>query len=75
MGQETVKSLLEEKITEIELFAKARASMEMAAGERIMIARDLVSGTRSEKNRGGLPVDKRIEPGETVMNDFVPRIR
>lgn len=75
VGQETIKSLLEEKITEIELFAKARASMEMVAGERIMIAGDLVSGTRSEKNGGGLPVDKKIEPGETIISDFVPRIK
>jgi Xaa-Pro dipeptidase len=58
-------------ISELELFSKVRYEMESAAGSRIPILLDFISGKRTSAS-GGLPTNKTIESGDLVLSDLVP---
>lgn len=74
VGQARVRSLIEPGASEIAIFSEARAAMEQAAGQRIRVAGDLVTGQRSGADGGGLPRDTRLRPGDLVISDIVPRL-
>ena len=74
VGQARVRELIAPGRSEIEIFADARACMERAAGQRIHVAGDLVTGQRSGEYGGGLPRADLLANGHLVICDIVPRL-
>jgi Xaa-Pro aminopeptidase len=66
--QAAVAERLRPGISEIELFAAARAETERSAGRRLSILGDLVSGPRCLAG-GGVPSERIVEDGEPVLSD------
>jgi len=60
-------------MSELDLWAEARAAMERAAGGRLAVLADLVSGPRTA-DVGGPPGPRTIADGELVLCDLVPRV-
>ena len=71
VGQEAMLKKAQPGMTEVELFARVRAAIEAAAGKRIPLMADLVSGPRTEEAGGG-PTARIIEPGDLVLCDLTP---
>ncbi|HEY4279986.1 MAG TPA: Xaa-Pro peptidase family protein [Conexibacter sp.] len=59
--------------SEIELFGALRTAMETAAGARVPLLADLVSGPRTA-GMGGPPGSRAIGPGDLVLCDLAPRV-
>jgi Xaa-Pro aminopeptidase len=74
LGQALVKKLAQRGMTEIELFAEVRKGMETRAGGRLPLLADLISGGRTAQI-GGPPTSRRIENGDLIISDLVPRHR
>jgi Xaa-Pro dipeptidase len=70
-----IRELVAPGVREIELFAEARAAMEIAAGERIQAAGDLVGNERAATLGEGQPGADRLEDGSTVIADIIPVLR
>jgi Xaa-Pro dipeptidase len=73
VGQQAAREHARAGVSELELWAEIRKAMELAAGERIPVLADLVSGPRTE-HVGGPPSERRIEEGDLVVCDLVPRV-
>jgi Xaa-Pro dipeptidase len=71
-GQELARKLARAGMTEIELFAEIRKVMEAQEGGRLPLLADMVSGPRSAEIGGG-PTARRMEPGDPIIVDLVPR--
>ena len=74
VGQSAAREAARPGISEIELFGEIRKAMEHAAGGRVPILADLISGSRSAE-AGGLPGNRILREGEMVIVDLVPRYR
>jgi Xaa-Pro aminopeptidase len=74
IGQNTARALLHPGMSEIALFSAIRGAMEAAAGCRLPLAGDLVSGADRTFNVGGWPVGRTIEDGDLVLVDLGPRL-
>lgn len=74
VGQAAARRLLRPGMTEIALFAGLRAAMEEAAGQRLPITGDLVSGAERTANVGGWPLGRPIEEGDLILVDLAPRL-
>ncbi len=74
VGQARIRQLIAPGISEIAIFADARAQMEQAAGQRIHVAGDLVTGECSGGYGGGLPRSDQLEDGHLVISDIVPQL-
>jgi len=72
IGQEIVKRRAQPGMTELELFAEVRKGMETAEGGRLPLLADLVTGPRTALV-GGSPTLRKLEPGDLVLADLVPR--
>jgi Xaa-Pro aminopeptidase len=72
-GQRTAREQAKPGISELELWGAIRLAMELAAGERIPVLADLVSGPRTE-HVGGSPGERVLEEGDLVICDLVPRV-
>jgi Xaa-Pro dipeptidase len=72
-GQAAARAEARPGITELDLWAVARAAMETAAGERIPVLADLVAGPRTS-DVGGPPGLRVLEEGDLVLCDLVPRV-
>ena len=64
VGQRRMMESLRQGITELRLFAEIRTAMEAAAGARIAVAGDLVSGRERTAAIGGWPDNRRIGRGD-----------
>jgi Xaa-Pro aminopeptidase len=73
LAQAEVKSRLRPGISEIELWTGLKARLEIAAGGRLPVLADLVAGLRTAEI-GGLPGETRLQPGDPVIADIVPRL-
>ena len=73
-GQWRLLEALTAGITELELFSEIRSAMESAAGARIAVGGDLVSGRERTAAIGGWPNTRRIEIGDAVISDLGPRV-
>jgi Xaa-Pro dipeptidase len=71
-GQMAVKKLVQPGMTEIELFASVREEMEKAAGGRMPLLADLISGERTS-SVGGSPSMRELKLGDLVISDLAPR--
>jgi Xaa-Pro aminopeptidase len=72
-GQRAARAYAKAGITELELWAAVRGEMERAAGTRLPVLADLVSGLRTTEI-GGPPSSRIIEDGDLVLCDLVPRV-
>jgi Xaa-Pro aminopeptidase len=73
-GQGRLLGSLRPGITELALFCDIRGAMEAAAGARIAVAGDLVSGRARTAAIGGWPCGRVIEVGDAVLSDLGPRV-
>lgn len=71
IGQEAVIKYARPGITELDLFKMVRGDMESAAGKRIPMMTDLVSGLRTFEG-GGNPSTKNIASGDLILSDLTP---
>ena len=71
VGQAAVLKYAKEGITELELFSKVRLEMETAAGARVPMMTDLVSGATTATG-GGNPTNKIINKNDLVLTDLTP---
>jgi len=74
IGQEIAKKVARAGISEVELFNEVRKEMEMIEGGRLQILADILSGPRTAAV-GGPPSSRKIQDGDLVMADLVPRHR
>jgi Xaa-Pro aminopeptidase len=72
-GQAAARAEARPGITELDLWAVTRAAMETAAGARLPVLADLVSGPRTA-DVGGPPSLRVLEAGDLVLCDLVPRV-
>jgi Xaa-Pro dipeptidase len=70
-----IREIVEPGVSEIEVFAAARAAMEITAGERIQAAGDLIGNERAATVGEGQPTADRLHPGTTVIADIIPVLR
>ena len=72
-GQAAARDVLGPGISELGAWNAIAGAMEAAAGERLPLLCDLVSGPRTAEI-GGYPGDRVIDSGDLVICDLVPRI-
>jgi len=73
-GQRRLVECLRPGISELQLFSELRAGMEDAAGERVAVAGDLLSGRKRTSAVWGWPSVRTIEVGDAVLADLAPRV-
>lgn len=71
IGQEAVLKYGKPGISELELFTLVRGDMDVAAGKRVPIMADMVSGARTSEG-GGNPSDRKIISGDLILSDLTP---
>lgn len=74
IGQRAFVAGLRAGRSELALFAAIRSAMEAAAGERLAVAGDLLSGVARTSAIGGWPNHRVIERGDAVLADIAPRV-
>jgi Xaa-Pro aminopeptidase len=72
-GQAAARETAAPGMTELDLWAHVRAAMERAAGGRIPVMADCVSGPRT-CDVGGPPSTRTMREGDLVLIDLVPRV-
>jgi Xaa-Pro aminopeptidase len=72
-GQAAARAEARPGMTELDLWAATRGAMETAAGSRLPVLADLVSGPRTA-DVGGPPGLRVLEEGDLVLCDLVPRV-
>jgi Xaa-Pro dipeptidase len=73
-GQRQFLNSLRAGITELQLFSEIHSAMEGAAGERLAVAGDLISGRARTAGAVGRPCRRIIERGDAVLCDLAPRV-
>jgi Xaa-Pro dipeptidase len=73
-GQRRFAQQMRAGVSELQLFSEVRSAMESAAGERMAVAGDLVSGRERTAAAWGWPSARVIEPGDAVIADLAPRV-
>jgi len=73
-GQAAARDAVRPGVTELAAWNAIQGAMEAAAGERLPLLCDLVSGPRTA-DVGGFPSDRVMQEGELVICDLVPRTR
>jgi Xaa-Pro aminopeptidase len=73
VGQAAARAALRAGATELELWTDTRAAMETAAGTRLPVLADFVTGERTAEV-GGPPSERRIADGDLLLVDLVPRL-
>ncbi len=71
IGQAAVLKYAKAGLTELELFSRVRLDMETAAGTRLPMMTDLVSGTATAGG-GGNPTGKIIRVNDLILTDLTP---
>jgi Xaa-Pro dipeptidase len=72
-GQAAARSGFAAGASELELWASTRAAMELAAGSRLPVLADLLTGERTAEV-GGPPSDRVAGEGDLLLVDLVPRL-
>jgi len=73
LAQDFVAAQAAPGISELELWGKLKAHLEVTAGMRLPILADLVAGLRTAEI-GGLPSRYTLQPGDPIIADIVPRL-
>lgn len=71
IGQQAVKELARPGLTELELFGAVRTRIESAAGQRLPLLADMISGPRTV-GMGGPPTGRDLQEGDAILVDLVP---
>lgn len=71
IGQNAVRCYAQQGLQEIEIFGQIKSEIEKAAGQRIPLLADFVSGPTTAEI-GGLPSGRRVSHGELILHDLVP---
>jgi Xaa-Pro dipeptidase len=71
IGQVAILKCARPGMTELELFTRIRGDMESAAGKRIPLMADLVSGERTGEG-GGNPSGRVMKKGDLILSDLTP---
>jgi Xaa-Pro aminopeptidase len=71
-GQRAAREAARAGATELDVWAAVRAAIERAAGARVPLLADLVSGPRTA-DVGGPPGGRELRDGDLVLVDLVPR--
>jgi Xaa-Pro dipeptidase len=74
-GQQAARRIAKPGMTELELFAEARAAMELAGGQRVPVTADLVTGVRCTAKGGALPTPRALRDGQPILIDLAARVR
>ncbi len=69
---ETIR-LLQQGVSEVELWTQVKGRLEIAAGARLPVLADFVAGQRTA-DIGGLPGSYVLAEGDAVIADIVPRL-
>ncbi|MHA4809755.1 M24 family metallopeptidase [Flavitalea flava] len=69
IGQTAVLKNARPGISELNLFALVRAEMEAAAGKRVPLMADFISGARTSSGGGG-PTNKLLDKGDLLLTDL-----
>jgi Xaa-Pro dipeptidase len=72
-GQSAARAAFAAGRSELELWAETRAALEDAAGERIPVLADFVTGPRTAEV-GGPPGQRHVGPNDALIVDLVPRV-
>jgi Xaa-Pro dipeptidase len=73
VGQRALRHHLRGGVSELQLHGEIRTAMEAAAGTRVPLLSDLVSGERAA-GMGGPPTERVIREGDAVLCDLAPRL-
>ena len=73
LAQEQVRKLIQPGISELDLWHSVKSCIELEAGGRVPVLVDLVAGMRTSEI-GGPPTAYKVQPGDPVMLDCVPRL-
>ena len=73
LAQAETKRLIQPGISEIEVWGKLKAYLEVVAGSRLPLLADFVAGDRTAEI-GGLPGNYVLAAGDAVIADIVPRL-
>jgi Xaa-Pro dipeptidase len=73
VGQAAARAAFRAGITELALWTDIRSAMENAAGTRLPVLADLVTGPRTA-DVGGPPTDRLVEAADLLLVDLVPRV-
>jgi Xaa-Pro dipeptidase len=73
LAQAETKRLIQTGISEIEIWGKLKACLEVTAGCRLPLLADFVAGDRTSEI-GGLPGNYVLSAGDAVIADIVPRL-
>jgi Xaa-Pro dipeptidase len=73
VGQAAARTALGAGATELETWASVQGEMEQAAGQRLSLLCDLVTGERTSEV-GGPPGDRKVRDGDLAIVDLVPRL-
>jgi Xaa-Pro dipeptidase len=73
VGQRALRDTLRAGIDELRLHGAVRTAMEAAAGSRLPLLSDLVSGERAA-GMGGPPSGRVVRQGDAVLCDLAPRV-
>jgi Xaa-Pro dipeptidase len=74
VGQRRFIERMRPGISELQLFSEVRAAMETAAGERIAVAGDFLSGRERTAAVWGWPSARILQTGDAVLADLAPRV-
>jgi Xaa-Pro aminopeptidase len=72
-GQAAARAAFRAGRSELDIWADTRAAMETAAGGRIPVLADFVTGERTA-DAGGPPNERRVEENDLLLVDLVPRV-
>ncbi|WP_135551106.1 M24 family metallopeptidase [Paenibacillus cymbidii] len=72
-GQHAVRRFALEGVSEIECYGQVKAAIEQAAGKRLPLLVDFVSGARTA-DIGGYPSDRKLQAGDLLLTDLVPHL-
>jgi Xaa-Pro dipeptidase len=74
-GQKAARTAAAAGASELDVMAAARAAMDHAAGHRVTLTADLLSGSYRTSLGGGGPVARVLQEGDPVLVDLAPRVR
>ena len=74
IGQKALAQAVRAGRTELEVFADIRCAMEDAAGQRLPVTGDFLSGTDRTAGASGWPISRVIEGGDPLICDLAPRV-
>lgn len=74
IGQRAFLEAARAERSELEIFADIRLAMESAAGERLPVTGDLITGMERTSAFMGWPGNRKLEAGDPLICDLAPRV-